>query len=188
MVAFFNGLLINLNMKKFSLAFLLLVLFTSNSLFAQKNLVLNGGFEDDFFGWNNGGGAQQTPWDFKSGKNSCAIVTANTDNWVGIDQTVRIPKKVQDIEFSAWIKTNNVVKGKNDWDGAVFTIVFLDGDDKDMTSQDVNIARLTGYTPWTLYKKTIKMPDKAYSFKILLAMGNASGTLLVDDVAAVKVD
>ena len=175
-------------MKNFLLAFFTLVLFAPNSLFAQKNLVLNGGFEDEFFGWNNGGGAQQTPWDFKSGKNSCAIVTTNTDNWVGIDQTVRIPKKVQDIEFSAWIKTTNVLKGKNDWDGAIFTIVFLDGDDKDMTSQDVNIARLTGGNAWTLYKKTIKMPEKAYSFKILLAMGNASGTMLVDDVAAVKVD
>jgi len=158
------------------------------NLFAQKNLVLNGGFENEFFGWNNNGSAQQTPWDFKSGKNSCAIVTANTDNWVGIDQIVRIPKKVQDIEFSAWIKTTNVVKGKNDWDGAIFTIVFLDGDDKEMTSQGVNIVRLTGGNDWALYKKTIKMPDKAYSFKILLAMGNASGTLLVDDVSAVKVD
>jgi hypothetical protein len=175
-------------MKNLQIALVILVFFVPNNLFAQKNLVLNGGFEDEFFGWNNNGVAQQTPWDFKSGKNSCAIVTSNTDNWVGIDQTVRIPKKVQDIEFSAWIKTNNVIKGKNDWDGAVFTIVFLDGADKDMTSLDVNIARLTGYTPWTLYTKTIKMPDKAYSFKILLAMGNASGTLLVDDVAAVKVD
>jgi hypothetical protein len=175
-------------MKKFLLAIFALMLCSANSLFAQKNLVLNGGFEDEFFGWNNNGGAQQTPWNFKSGKNSCAIVTANTDNWVGIDQTVRIPKKVQDIEFSSWIKTSNVVKGKNDWDGAIFTIVFLDGDDKEITNQSVNIAKLTGNNDWALYKKTIKMPDKAYSFKILLAMGNASGTLLVDDVAAVKVD
>lgn len=175
-------------MKTLLLAFCTLVLFTPVSLFAQKNLVLNGGFEDEFFGWNNNGGAQQTPWNFKSGKNSCAIVTPNTDNWVGIDQTVRIPKKVQDIEFSAWIKTTNVVKGKNDWDGAIFTVVFLDGDDKEINSQDVNIARLTGSNDWAVYKKTIKMPEKAYSFKILLAMGNASGTLLVDDVAAVKVD
>jgi hypothetical protein len=175
-------------MKNFLLAVFVLVLCNSNSLFAQKNLVLNGGFEDEFFGWNNNGGARQTPWDFKSGKNSCAIVTKNTDNWMGIDQTVRIPKKVQDIEFSSWIKTTNVVKGKNDWDGAIFTVVFLDGDDKEITSQSVNIAKLTGNNDWALYKKTIKMPDKAYSFKILLAMGNASGTLLVDDVAAVKVD
>jgi hypothetical protein len=175
-------------MKNFLLAACAIVLFCSNSLFAQKNLVLNGGFEDDFFGWNNGGVAQQTPWNFKSGKNSCAIVTNNADNWIGIDQTVRIPKKAQDLEFSAWLKTTNVVKGKDDWDGAIFTVVFVDVSDKEMPNQSINIARLTGSNDWAIYKKTLKIPDKAYSFKILLAMGNASGTLLVDDVAAVKVD
>lgn len=158
-----------------------------NNVSAQKNLVTNGGFEDELFGWNNNGGANQTPWSFKSGKNSCAIVTTNADNWVGIDQTVRIPKKVQSIEFSAWIQTTNVQKGKNDWDGSIFTIVFLGGDDKEI-GQGINIASITGSQDWTLCKKVIKIPDKAYSFKILLAMGNASGTMLIDDVAAKAVD
>jgi hypothetical protein len=167
----------------FCIAFLLLA---AQFASAQKNLVLNGGFEDEFFGWN-ADNAMRTPYSFKSGKYSCAIVTTNTDNWIGIDQTVRIPKKAKDIEFDAWIKTTNVVKGKNDWDGAVFTIVFLDGSDKEM-GEGVNIARITGTNDWALCKKIIKMPDKAYSFKILLAMGNASGTMQVDDVAATVVD
>jgi len=153
---------------------------------AQKNLVMNGGFEDELFDWN-GNGASQTPWNFKSGKNSCAIVTTNTDNWVGIDQTIRIPKKAQAIEFSAWIKTTNVVKGKNDWDGAIFTVVFLDSQDKQM-GDGVNIARYTGSNDWELSKKVINMPEKAYSVKILLAMGNASGTMLIDDVMAKVAD
>jgi hypothetical protein len=168
----------------FLIGLLLLTVFAPAS--AQKNLVINGGFEDEFYGWNNNG-ANQTPYSFKSGKNSCAIVTQNADNWVGIDQTIQIPKKVQDIEFSAWISTTNVVKGKNDWNGAVFTVVFLDGNDKEM-GDGINIAKVTGSTDWTLYKQTIKMPGKANSFKILVAMGNASGTMLIDDVAAVKVD
>jgi len=157
------------------------------SVNAQKNLVTNGGFEDELFGWNNNGAARQTPYDFKSGKYSCAIVAANTNNWVGIDQIVKIPKKVQQVEFSAWIKTMNVVKGKNDWDGAIFTIVFLDGRDKEI-GEGVNIARTTGDQEWTLSKKTIKIPEKAFSFKILVAMGNASGTMIVDDVSAKAVD
>jgi hypothetical protein len=106
---------------------------------------------------------------------------------VGIDQTVRIPKKAQDIEFSAWLKTINVVKGKNDWDGAIFTVVFLDAGDKEIEA-GVNIARLTGDQGWGLLKKTIKIPLKASSFKILIAMGNASGTMIVDDVSAVVVE
>jgi hypothetical protein len=174
-------------MKKNSIAlgicFILALQFAS----AQKNLVTNGGFEDELFGWNNNGAARQTPYDFKSGKYSCAIVTTNTNNWVGIDQTVKIPKKVQQVEFSAWIKTMNVVKGKNDWDGAIFTIVFLDSGEKEI-GEGVNITRVTGDQEWTLSKKTIKIPEKAFSFKILVAMGNASGTMIVDDVSAKVVD
>jgi hypothetical protein len=149
---------------------------------AQKNLVANGGFEDDLYEWNNNG-AKTTPWDLKSGKNSCAIVTANSTNWVGIDQTIRIPKKAQTLEFSAWIKAINVVKGKDEWNGAVFTIEFLDKQDKKI-GDGFNISKITGDQEWTLSKKTLTIPAGAISFRILLAMGYASGTMLIDDVAA----
>ena len=173
------------NMKVYSLTGCVLILMMFNCVFAQKNLVTNGGFEDELYGWNNNG-ARLTPWDLKSGKSSCAITTTNTDSWVGIDQTVRIPKKAQDIEFSAWLKTLNVVKGKNDWEGALFGVAFLDSGDKEINGGE-NIARLTGDQQWTLYTKVIKIPEKAESFKVLIAMGNASGTLIVDDVAAKEV-
>jgi hypothetical protein len=32
------------------------------------------------------------------------------------------------------------------------------------------------------------MPEKAFSFKILVALGNASGTMIVDDVSAMVVN
>jgi len=66
-------------------------------------------------------------------------------------------------------------------------VVFLDGNDKEIGA-GVNIARITGSTDWTFYDKVIKMQEKAYSFKILAAMGNASGTMLIDDVSAKAVD
>jgi hypothetical protein len=171
------------NMKKHNILTVLLLFIIFSCAKAQKNLVINGGFEDDdLYGWNNNG-AKQTPWAFKSGKNACAIIATGTDKWTGVDQTIHIPKKVQSIEFSAWVKTNNVVKGKNDWDGAVFTIVFLDGSDKEL-GEGINIIRLTGDQDWTQADKVIVVPEKAYSFKMLFALGNASGTLLIDDVSA----
>ena len=172
--------------KSYITAFCVCLLMMVNNAQAQRNLVTNGGFEDDLDGWNNNG-AKQTPWVFKNGKNSCAIIATSTANWVGIDQTIRISKKLKVVEFSAWIKTMNVVKGKNDWDGAIFSVVFLDSQDKQM-GDGVNIARITGDQEWTLSKKTIPMPEKAFNFKILVALGNASGTMLVDDVAAKMVD
>src|SRR5882757_1592209 len=106
-----------------------LIFFTIQQVQAQKNLVTNGGFEDELYGWNNNG-AKNTPWDLKSGKSSCAIIAANANNWTGIDQTISIPKKAQSLECSAWIKAMNVVKGKDEWSGAIFTIEFLDTHNK----------------------------------------------------------
>ena len=173
-------------MKLYGFLIGLLVLLVCDNAKAQKNLVTNGGFEDDLYGWN-GNDAKTTPWDKKAGKSSCAIITTNADNWIGIDQVVEVPKKAKDIEFSAWLKAINVVKGKNDWDGAIFTVVFLDGHDKQI-GDGINIASLTGDQEWGLSKQTIKVPGNASSFKILLAMGNASGTMLIDDVVAKVLD
>ncbi|MGZ3821914.1 MAG: hypothetical protein ACXVB6_15075, partial [Mucilaginibacter sp.] len=73
-------------------------------------------------------------------------------------------------------------KGKDEWNGAVFTVEFLDKMDKKI-GDGVNIARLTGDQEWTLSKQAVKIPGNAVSFRILLAMGYASGTMLIDDVA-----
>jgi len=163
------------------LVFAALVLFT-NYVFAQKNLVTNGGFEDELYGWN-GNGAKLTPYDFKAGKNSCAIVAFTLTEWTGIDQVIRIPKKVQALGFSAWLKTVNIVKSKNDWDGGQFTVQFLDASDKGIGNY-VNVATLADSQPWTLVQKNVKIPEGAVSFKIMLALGNASGTMLIDDISA----
>jgi hypothetical protein len=171
-------------MKAYCLISCFLLFLTINKAPAQKNLVTNGGFEDpeDLYGWNNNG-AKIKPWDLKTGKKSCAIITTNTNNWLGIDQTIRVPKKAQTIEFSAWLKTINVVKGKDEWNGAVFTIEFLDKQDKKI-GDGINIVRITGDSQWTLIKQDLKIPAGAISFRILFAMGYASGTMLIDDVTA----
>ena len=152
------------------------------SAVAQKNLVTNGGFEDDLYGWN-GNSAKITPYDFKAGKNSCAIVAFALTEWTGIDQVIKIPKKVLALEFSAWLKAEHLLKGKNDWDGGQFTVQFLDASDKGIGNY-VNVANLSDSQPWTLVQKNVKIPEGAVSFKIILALGNASGTMLIDDVSA----
>src|ERR1700749_119941 len=116
-------------MKSLKLICFLLPFLATSMAFAQKNLVTDGGFEDELYGWNNNG-ATLTPWDFKSGKNSCAIISPQVTNWSAIDQTIRIPKKVQTLEFSAWLKAQHIANGKNSWGGAVFTIEFTDAGDK----------------------------------------------------------
>ncbi|WPU97610.1 hypothetical protein SNE26_16410 [Mucilaginibacter sp. cycad4] len=162
---------------------LLTVVFALSMLHAraQKNLVENGGFEDDTYGWN-AGAAKLTPWDVKTGKSSCAIISADASAWLGIDQLVSIPKKAGKLEFSAWLKTINVVKGKDEWNGAVFSVEFLDKADK-KAGEGLNIITLTGDHSWELASKEVLIPAGAVRFKLLLAMANATGTFLIDDVA-----
>ena len=153
---------------------------------AQKNLVSNGGFENDVDEWINYGGTT-TPYDFKSGKNSCVIIAPNAEKWVGLHQQIKIPKKAQAFEFSAWLKTINVVKGLDDWSGAVFNIEFLDKQDKKI-GESVAVAHLTGDQDWTFAKQVVTVPQGAVSFKLLLALGYAPGTFFIDDVSAKVVD
>jgi hypothetical protein len=169
------------SMKIYNLITCMVLLLLAGKVQAQKNLVTNGGFEDEMYGWNDGG-VKLTPWDVKTGKSSCAIISTNAANWLGIDQLVTIPKKAGKIEFSAWLKTINVVKGKDDWNGAVFSVEFLDKTDK-KAGDGVNIITLTGDHPWELASKEVLIPAGAVRFKLLLAMGNAIGTFLIDDVA-----
>lgn len=159
----------------------MVLLLLAGNVQAQKNLVTNGGFEEEMYGWNDGG-VKLTPWDVKAGKNSCAIISTNAANWLGIDQQVVIPKKAGKLEVGAWLKTINVVKGKDEWNGAVFSIEFLDKGDKKV-GEGVNIVTLTGDHPWELALKEVLIPASAVRFKLLLAMGNATGTFLIDDVA-----
>ncbi len=160
---------------------LLLTIVTSAS--AQKNLIANGSFEDDLFEWNGADKAKITPWDKTSGKNSCAIIVPNTSNWIGLDQNFRIPKGAAGLEFSAWLKAVNVVRGDNEWMGAIFSAEFLDKADKKI-GEATNIARMTGDTNWEQAVKAVKVPAGAVKCRILLAMGYASGTMLIDDVKA----
>jgi hypothetical protein len=150
---------------------------------AQKNLVSNGGFEDGLTEWNADASAKITPWDYRGGKNSCAIIVYNANNWVGLSQSARIPKNTLGLEFSGWVKTINVVKEGDEWKGAIFSIEFLDKADKKIGDGE-NITRLTGDRDWEQAKKQVKVPANAISFRILIAMGYASGTMLIDDVTA----
>jgi hypothetical protein len=170
-------------MKIYTLFFCAVFFMLAHTASAQKNLVSNGGFEDALSEWSADNSAKVTPWDYRGGKNACAIIVYNGNNWVGLSQTVRIPKNTLGMEFSGWLKTINVVKGDDEWKGAIFSIEFLDKADKKIGDGE-NITRLSGDHDWEQAKKQVKIPATAVSFRVLLAMGYASGTMLIDDITA----
>lgn len=162
---------------------ILIVILSFNS-FAQKNLVLNGGFEMELNNWR-GDVAKLSPFDKKAGKNSAIITQYTGAEWQAIDQIINIPKNTAAIELSGWIKSDAIEKGKNPWNTGKFDIEFLNAGEKGI--QNENVAAILGTTPWTFYKKTIKVPTSASKLRIMLALSHTNGTILFDEIKAIAI-
>lgn len=160
------------------------LLFVASISNAQTNLVKNGGFETELTHWR-GDVATLSPFDKKSGKNSCAINQFVGAEWKGIDQIMALPKNTAALEISGWVKTEAIEKGKNEWNTGKFDIEFLNSGEKGIENQ--SIASVLGTTPWTFYKKTIPVPAGASNLRIMLALGQTNGSIFFDDIKAVAI-
>ena len=148
---------------------------------AQKNLVTNGGFEDELRGWVDYS-AKATPYVFSSGKMSSALFSSDPSKWTGMHQIVALPKNTQYILMSAKIKVDDVSTGKEDWNGALFLFEML-GKGEAKIGEGINIASATADQDWKLYERAYIVPPGATSIKLLFALGYVSGTMFVDDVS-----
>lgn len=150
---------------------------------AQTNLIKNGGFENELLNWRGEEVATISPYDKKTGKNSCTINQYVGAEWKAVDQIFSIPKKTAAVELSGWVKANGVEKGKNEWNTGKFDIAFLNSGEKEIKNE--SIASIIGTTPWTFYKKIITVPTGASKVKVMLALGQTNGTILFDELKAV---
>ena len=165
--------------------FLFSFLFLATVSNAQTNLVKNGSFETELTYWRGENVATISPYDKKSGFNSCVINQFVGAEWKGIDQIIFIPKNTAAIELSGWIKTEGIEKGENLWNAGKFDIDFLNSGEKGIKNE--SIASLLGTTPWTLYKKTIPVPVGASKLRIILALGQTNGSIYFDDIKAIAI-
>ena len=118
---------------------------------------------------------------FKEGKAALAL-NSTTFDWTGIDQIADVPENVTSITLSAWLKSDNIKQGKDFWNNGLFNVEFT-GNDTKKTSDDQSIALVTATTDWTFYTKTFPLPAGTKKYRIMLALGFASGTLYADDIA-----
>ena len=167
-------------MKALLVLSLLLITVTNN---AQTNLIKNPGFETELLNWRGEEVATISPYDKKSGKNSCTINQFVGAEWKAVDQIITIPKNTAAIEISGWVKTEGVEKGKNDWNTGKFDVEFLNSGEKGIKNE--SIASVLGTTPWSFYKKTITVPAGSSKLRVMLALGQTNGTIFFDDLKAV---
>lgn len=152
---------------------------------AQANLIKNAGFETELLNWRGEENATISPYDKKSGKNSCTITQYVGAQWKAVDQIISIPKNTAAIELSGWIKTEGVEKGENIWNTGKFDIEFLNSGEKGIKNE--SIASVLGTTPWSFYKKVITVPAGASKLRVMLALGQTNGSIFFDDLKAVPI-
>nr|WP_315200539.1 carbohydrate binding domain-containing protein [uncultured Flavobacterium sp.] len=150
---------------------------------AQTNLIKNASFETELLNWKGEENATISPYDKKSGKNSCTINQFVGAEWKAVDQIISFPKNTAAVELSGWVKTEGIEKGKNDWNTGKFDIAFLNSAEKEIKNE--SIASVLGTTPWSFYKKVVAVPAGASKLRVMLALGQTNGTIFFDDLKAV---
>ena len=139
---------------------------------------INGNFEDGLTAWN--GSATVSKDNPKEGT-SCAAVISTSSSWTAISQAADIPSDVKNIEFSGWLKGQDILQGKDSWNHGMLIVEFTkDGTTKVAT--DTNLVDVVGTTDWAAFKKTLAVPEGAKKYRIMLALNNAVGALLADGI------
>lgn len=163
--------------------FLLSVFLISSIVFSQKNLVINGGFDQNTDNWwaDN---LQQNTVIKKAGSGSCMIVQYVGKEWKAGDQRINIPKGTYAITFSAYLKADAIQGGEN-YGAGILSAEFLNGGNKQILFE--NIAQVKETVDWKLYSKTVVVPEGAKTIKIVIGLQNTPGTVFFDDIKAVAV-
>lgn len=167
-------------MKKIFVAVFSCLTIASLHVNAQRNLLRNGGFENELEGWSAGNAKVSTLFR-KSGEASLALVSYVKGKWEGIDQKVDLPKNTKAICITGFYKTNDVETGANPWNVAVVILEFTKGGSK--VSDGIPVLEKNGNNDWTAIRKNLKVPDDANGFRFMIALSEASGTFFMDDVS-----
>lgn len=160
---------------------LLLLLFTSLLL---ANDIVNPGFEAGKSGWDLWSRASSidTSQGFGRSRNSLKV-HSDKKEWVGASQEIKVPRDAQFFEIEGRVKTEGVQIGEKSWEWAQINIEYLDKKKKNI-SYPGQVCLVKGDTDWKLYHQRYMLPEEVVYIKVVLALGNASGTVWFDDITA----
>lgn len=150
------------------------------SLYAQKNLLENGGFENELDGWSANPAIKSTSFVHFEGNAAAVLLSYTNDAWVGMDQSIKISKKCKALEVSFAAQSLNIQKGEKDWNTGVVILQFQSGNG-DNIGNAITLGNLLGTHSWQLFTKQIVVPDGASNAKLMVALSQCTGTLYVDN-------
>ncbi len=165
-------------MKSPLFASFLFVLSVANT-FAQGNQLANPGFEQEGEGWNFFGGVRNT----SAHSGAYALqVAQEKPSWAGADQILQLPKGAATVEVKGWMKTEDVVKGVENWEKARIAVEFLDANGGIAGGYPPVVGDAEGTIAWASFENTYDVPDDAVKVKVQVALGNCTGKASFDDL------
>jgi len=146
---------------------------------AKPIVLTNGTFEDGTNAWRGTSNVSTTT--FKEGK-AALVVTSTTTDWKAMDQIADVPENATSITITAWLKSENIVQGKELWNNGLLNVEFTsDGTTK--TGDDQSVTFVTGTTDWKSYTKTFTLPKGTKKYRLMVGLGFAAGTLYADAIS-----
>jgi hypothetical protein len=156
----------------------LIVLFCSFNGFSQ-NMLVNSDFENRNIGWISWGSMVCST---AHQGNYAMRITNKVAKWSGMHQIIALPDTVTRVEISGWMKTENVIGGKESWEKARISLEFIDNTEKVVGGYPSPAAIAEGNTPWTYYRSIFDVHKGAKAVKVIIALGNCTGTAWFDDL------
>jgi hypothetical protein len=146
------------------------------------NALHNGGFESGAEGWNFWGGVEDKQK--KSGKKALKVHNTKA-TWSGADQKILLPSNTFKILVGGYIRTQDVVMGKENWEQARISVEFHDHAGNMVGGYPPVTGQFYKTNDWTWVQQTYFPPEGAKSLKVTCALGNAMGTAWFDDLKVV---
>lgn len=148
------------------------------------NDIVNPGFKAGESGWDLWSRATtiDTTEGFGRGKHSLKVTTTKRA-WVGASQVIKVPRDAKFIELEGRVKTEAVQIGEKSWEWAQINLEYLDKRKKNI-SYPGQVCLVKGSSDWKLYHQRYMIPEEVVYVKVVLALGNCTGTAWFDDIKA----
>ncbi len=156
----------------------LIVLFCSFNGFTQ-NMLLNSDFERKNLDWISWG---SKPCSLAHQGTYSMEITNKIEKWSGMHQLITLPDSVTRVEIGGWMKTENVVGGRETWEKARIALEFVDKSEQVVGGYPAPVGMTDANTPWTYYRGIFDVHKGAKAVKVIIALGNCTGTAWFDDL------
>ncbi len=119
----------------------------------------------------------------------CLIESNDVPNWTLASQDISLSGlQPAYVVYGGWVRTEKVVRGKEEWEAARLGIDFRDDSGKQLGGWQDSVCKVTGDSDWTYYEKKFVPPAGTGRIHVDAGLGNCVGRAWFDDLSLTLYD